>query len=114
MTPTPRTIIYPVRDRAAATALYSALVGAKPIQDEPYYVGFDLDGQDVGLDPNGHAKGMTGPVVYWHVPDIEAGVQALVDAGAVVQQKIRGVGGGRRIATVTDPDGNVIGLLQPA
>jgi predicted enzyme related to lactoylglutathione lyase len=55
---------------------------------------------------------MTGPVPYWHVDDIEAGVKALVDAGAAVRQAIRDVGGGRRIATLVDRDGNPIGLLQ--
>jgi predicted enzyme related to lactoylglutathione lyase len=109
-----RTIIYPVRDLAKAKALYSRLLGVEPAMDEPYYVGFDVAGQDAGLDPQGHRKGMTGPVGYWHVDDIQASLKALLDAGATLQQEVRDVGGGKLTATVQDPDGNVIGLLQPA
>jgi len=65
-----QTIIYPVKDIDRAKSLFAALLGVEPYADEPYYVGFKAAGQDVGLDPNGHAKGMTGPVPYWHVPDI--------------------------------------------
>jgi predicted enzyme related to lactoylglutathione lyase len=57
---------------------------------------------------------MTGPVGYWHVEDIRASVQQLLDAGAQVQQEVRDVGGGRLVATVTDSDGNVTGLVQSA
>jgi predicted enzyme related to lactoylglutathione lyase len=114
MTEGMKTIIYPVKDLAAAKALYSGLLGVAPSMDEPYYVGFKVDGQDVGLDPNGHAKGMTGPVGYWHVEDIKAGVQALLDAGAEALEAIKDVGGGKLVASVRDADGNVIGLIQPA
>jgi hypothetical protein len=54
-----------VKDLAASMPLYAQLFGVAPIMDEPYYVRFNIDGQDVGLDPNGHSKGMTGPVGYW-------------------------------------------------
>lgn len=114
MTEGMKTIVYPVKDLATAKALYGALLGVQPTMDEPYYVGYDVDGQDVGLDPNGHRQGMTGPVTYWHVDDIEARVQTLVDAGASVQHEVKDVGGGKLIALVTDADGNVIGLVQPA
>jgi predicted enzyme related to lactoylglutathione lyase len=82
--------------------------------DEPYYVHFAVDGQEVGLDPHGHSRGMTGPVGYWHVADINDSVQALLDAGAEAQEEVKDVGGGRLIASVKDADGNVIGLIQPA
>ena len=62
-----KTIIYPVKDLALAKPLFAALLGVEPYADESYYVGFRDAGQDVGLDPNGHARGMTGPVPYWHV-----------------------------------------------
>lgn len=68
-----KTIIYPVKDITRAKALFSALLEVEPYADEPYYVGFKDAGQDIGLDPNGHAKGMTGPVPYWHVSDIRGG-----------------------------------------
>jgi predicted enzyme related to lactoylglutathione lyase len=108
------TIIVPVSDLAKAKALYGELLGVQPSSDAPYYVGFDVDGQQLGLDPNGHASGMTGPVGYWHVDDINGSVKALVEAGAVIQRDVVDVGGGRLIATVTDDDGNVIGLLSDA
>lgn len=108
-----KTIMYPVHDIAAARELYGRLLGVAPYMDEAYYVGFNVDGQDVGLDPHGHRKGMTGPIGYWHVEDIEKSLQALLDGGAEAGQPVRDVGGGKLIATVTDVDGNVIGLLQP-
>jgi predicted enzyme related to lactoylglutathione lyase len=107
-----RTIIYPVRDLPRAKALFTALVGDEPPMDEPYYVGWKVDGQDIGLDPNGHAQGMTGPLAHWHVDDIEETLRALLDAGAEPGQPVRDVGGGKLVASLTDPDGNPIGLVQ--
>jgi predicted enzyme related to lactoylglutathione lyase len=106
------TIIYPVKDLDRAKALFSALLGTEPYADEPYYVGFKDAGQDVGLDPHGHAKGITGPVPYWHVADIRATLAALLDAGAETLQDVKDVGGGRLIASVKDADGNLVGVLQ--
>jgi predicted enzyme related to lactoylglutathione lyase len=114
MTEGVKTIIYPVRDLARAKTLYSVLAGVRPDMDQPYYVGLNVEGQDVGLDPHGHSQGMTGPVAYWHVGDIKATLKALLDAGAVAKQEVRDVGGGKLIASVTDADGNVIGLIQSA
>jgi len=106
-----KTVIYPVKDLGQAKTLYGALLGQEPVMDEAYYVQFNTAQQEVGLDPNGHSKGMTGPVDYWHVEDIKATVAQLEEAGATQQQAIGDVGG-RLIASVTDPDGNVIGLIQ--
>ena len=111
MTSGMRTVI-PVKDLAAAKELYGTLFGVAPSMDEVYYVGFDVDGQHVGLDPNGHTKGMTGPVTYWRVDDINERLAALLGAGAETEQPVNDVGGGRLIATVKDADGNPIGLLQ--
>ncbi|MGI5401985.1 VOC family protein [Streptomyces sp. CA-135486] len=107
-----KTVIYPVRDLAKAKALFTELLGVEPVMDQAYYVGYRVGGQDVGLDPNGHSKGMTGPVGYWHVHDIRGSVKALIDAGAEEQQEVKDVGGGKLTAVVKDVDGNVIGLLQ--
>ena len=107
-----QTIIFPVKDLAATKALFTAFLGEDPIADAPYYVGFKVAGQDIGLDPSGHGRGMTGPVPFWHVDDIESRLEILVGAGAEVQQKITDVGNGRLIASVKDADGNFIGLLQ--
>ncbi|KKD04249.1 VOC family protein [Streptomyces sp. WM6386] len=106
------TIIYPVKDIARAKALFSALLETEPYADEPYYVGFKDAGQDVGLDPNGHSRGMTGPVPYWHVTDIRARLAALLGAGAELLQDVTDVGGGKLIASVKDSDGNLVGITQ--
>ena len=112
MAPGLRTIIYPVKDVAQAKTLYGQLLGVAPYMDTVYYVGFRVGDQDVGLDPHGHRQGMTGPVGYWHVEDIKASLNLLLDAGAAVQQAIKDVGGGKLIASVKDADGNIIGLIQ--
>jgi predicted enzyme related to lactoylglutathione lyase len=109
-----KTIIYPVKDIAAAKLRFSALLGAEPYIDQPYYVAFNAGGQDVGLDPNGHAKGMTGPVPYWYDDSIESGVQRLVDAGGEAVTPVSDVGNGGLIAMIKDADGNLIGLMQDA
>ncbi|WP_405690511.1 VOC family protein [Streptomyces sp. NBC_00057] len=108
------TIIYPVKDLAGAKARFTGLLGLDPSMDEPSYVGYRVAGQDIGLDPHGHSKGMTGPVGHWHVDDIEGDVTTLLDAGAQTLQEIQDVGGGKRTAMVKDADGNVIGLIQPS
>jgi predicted enzyme related to lactoylglutathione lyase len=105
-------VIYPVKDLDASKALFRTLLGAEPYADEPYYVGFRVDGQEFGLNPHGHAQGMTGPVAYFAVEDIKASLQALLDQGAQVQSDVKDVGGGKRTAIVTDGDGNPIGLIQ--
>ncbi len=107
-----RTIIYPVKDIAKAKALFSRLLGVEPYMDEAYYVGFRVGDQDIGLDPNGHKQGMTGPLGYFHVSDIKNSLQSLLDAGAQVHQDVKDVGGGKLIASVKDADGNIIGLIQ--
>ena len=105
-----KTVLHPVSDVGAAKAVYTALLGIPPQHDAPYYVGFDVAGQHIGLVPGG--GGMTSPVAYWHVPDIEAKLAEVTAAGATVKEPPHDVGGGRLVATVTDPDGNVLGLLQ--
>ena len=107
-----RTVIYPVTDIAQAKTLYSKLLGVEPYADNAYYVGFRVGDQEIGLDPNGHDQGLTGPVGYFHVSDIQQSLQALVDAGAHIQQEVKDVGGGKLTAMVKDADGNIIGLLQ--
>ena len=107
-----KTVLHPVSDLAKAKPVYAALLGVAPMADESYYVGFEAAGQHIGLLPGGGAQGMTSPVAYWHVADIEAKLAEVTAAGATVKEAARDVGGGRLVATVTDPDGNVLGLLQ--
>ena len=107
-----KTVLHPVSDVVTAKEVYAALLGVRPQTDEAYYVGFEAEGQHIGLVPNGRSQGMTSPVAYWHVPDIEAKLAEVTAAGATVKEPAHDVGGGRLVATVTDPDGNVLGLLQ--
>jgi predicted enzyme related to lactoylglutathione lyase len=107
-----KTVLHPVSDMAAAKAVYTALLGVSPQADEAYYVGYDAAGQHIGLVPSGGPQSMASPVAYWHVPDIEAKLAEVTAAGAAVKESPRAVGGGRLVATFTDPDGNVLGLVQ--
>jgi predicted enzyme related to lactoylglutathione lyase len=107
-----KTVLHPVSDLASAKPVYIALLGIPPQTDSSYYVGFDAEGQHIGLVPDGGPQAMTSPVAYWHVPDIEAKLEEVTAAGATVKEAARDVGGGRLVATVTDPDGNVLGLIQ--
>jgi predicted enzyme related to lactoylglutathione lyase len=105
-----KTVLHPVTDLDKAKAVYTALLGVEPSADAPYYVGYDVAGQHIGLVPGG--GGMPGPVAYWHVPDIAAKLAEVTAAGATVKDAPKDVGGGRLVATFTDPDGNVLGVLQ--
>ena len=107
-----KTVLHPVSDLAKAKPVYAALLGVEPQADESYYVGFDAAGQHIGLVPKGGSQDMASPVAYWHVADIEAKLAEVTGAGAAVKDPPRNVGGGRLVATFTDPDGNVLGLLQ--
>lgn len=106
-----KTVLHPVSDLAAAKAVYTALLGMPPQHDASYYVGFDAEGQHIGLVPRGGPQDMASPVAYWQVTDIEAKLAEVTAAGATVKEPAHDVGG-RLVATVTDPDGNVLGLLQ--
>ncbi|RJO69057.1 glyoxalase [Nocardia panacis] len=108
-----RTILFPVTDLAESKGVFTALAGHEPIADTPYYVGFEIAGQHLGLVPDGaREQGMKGPVGYWHVEGIAERIDELVAAGATVQNQPREVGGGRLVATLLDADGNQIGLLE--
>jgi len=108
-----KTVIYPVSDLARATALYATLLGVEPYAQAPYYVGFRVGDQEIGLDPSGLKRG-TGPLAYIHVDDVRASLRQLLDAGAEPLQDVTDVGGGKLIAIVKDADANMIALLQEA
>ena len=104
-----KVVLHPVSDLAAAKPVYTALLGAPPQHDAEYYVGYDVEGgQHVGLVPGGEGA----PVAYWEADDIEAKLAEVTAAGGSVAEAAHEVGGGRLVATFTDPDGNVIGLVQ--
>ncbi len=88
-----RLLWWPIKkDIAQAKKLYSKLLGVEPYTDEAYYVGFRVGDQEIGLDPHGHNQGITGPIVYFHVSDIQNSLQSLLDAGAQTQQEVKDVG----------------------
>ena len=106
-----KTVLHPVSDLAAAKAVYEALLGVAPQADSPYYVGFEAEGQQIGLVPRG-AQTATTTVAYWNVADIEAKLAEVTAAGATVADSPHDVGGGRLVATFADVDGNILGLIQ--
>jgi len=108
-----KTVLYPVKDLDKAKALFAALFGAGPHVDQPNYVGFSVDGAEIGLLPDGLNQGMTGPVPFYDVDDLAATLAALQAAGAQVVQEPTNVGHGLLVAKVIDVDGNDIGLKQP-
>jgi predicted enzyme related to lactoylglutathione lyase len=107
-----KTVLHPVSDLAKAKSVYTALLGMEPQVDSEYYVGYEAGGQHIGLVPGGGPQGMTTPVTYWEVADIEAKLAEVSAAGGTVREAAHDVGGGRLVATFTDADGNVLGVLQ--
>jgi len=105
-------LVCPVQDLAKAKALYSTLLGTQPYAEAPYYVGFHVGDQELGLDPNGHKSGLSAPLAYYEVGDINAKLASLTAAGAEVLMPVTSVGGGKLVARIKDPDGNVVGLMQ--
>ena len=104
-------LVYPVKDVARAKAVFTQLLGAEPYVDQPYYVGYRVGDQEIGLDPHGQS---TGPIGYRDVADIEGSLKELLGAGAEPLQDVKDVGGGMRIALVKDGNGNVLGLRRSA
>lgn len=102
-------VVYPVTNVAEAKVLFGALLGVEPYADSPYYVGYRASEMEIGLVPNGPA---TGPIYYYDTTDIAASLKQLTDAGATIGQDISDVGGGLKVATVKDANGNTIGLRQ--
>ena len=109
-----RTVIYKAPDLARAKAWYRDLFGLTPYFDEPFYVGFNVGGYELGLDPDaqGQPPGPGGAVAYWGVDDLATALQRLTAGGAEVVSPLQDVGGGIRVATIRDPFGNVIGLIE--
>ncbi len=105
-----RTIVYPAPDLDAAKRWFAAVTGVAPYFDEPFYVGFDVGGYELGLNPA--ADPAAGAVAYWGVEDPDDALARLVAAGAAQREPVTDVGGGIRVASVTDPFGVVVGLIH--
>jgi predicted enzyme related to lactoylglutathione lyase len=108
-----RTVIYHVSDLGRAKAWYAKAFNVAPYFDEPFYVGFTVGGFELGLDPDGSGDaGGAGGVAYWGVASLDAAVAHFIECGADVRSAAQDVGGGIRVATVADPFGNAIGLIE--
>ena len=109
-----RTVIYHAPDLARAKSWYSEALGIDPYFDEPFYVGFNVGGYELGLDPDPASgpAGAGGTTVYWGVADAGTAHARLVTMGATVHGAVREVGGGIKVGTVLDPFGNVFGIIE--
>ena len=109
-----RTVKYMVSDLARAKAWYAEAFGVQPYFDEPFYVGFNIGGFELGLDPDLSLQqpGAGGSTAYWGVPDAAAALERLRALGARVSEPLQEVGGGIKIGSVLDPFGNLVGIIE--
>ncbi len=107
-----RTAIYAVDDLRRAKAWYTKAFGVKPYFDEPFYVGYRIGGFELGLDPNAKGRGAGGSVVFWGVDNADDAVANIVANGATLSSPVTEVGDGIKVATVLDPFGNQIGIIE--
>lgn len=106
-----RTAIYPVADLAAAKDWYTKVFGVAPYFDQPFYVGYNVGGFELGLLPDGGTPGKAGAMVYWGVEDIEAEVARVTALGATIHHPIQDVGENIRTVELADPFGNLLCLI---
>ena len=109
-----RTVIYHVGELDGAKEWYGMVLDIRPYFDEPFYVGFDVGGFELGLQPDesGAPQASTGVVAYWGVDDADAAFGRLLELGATGHSDVQDVGDGIRVATVFDPYGNVLGIIE--
>jgi len=105
-----RTVIYPAPDLAASKSWFTELLGVEPYFDEPFYVGYQVAGYELALDPAGDPE--SGPVTYWGVADADAALARLRAAGARERTPVTDVGDAIRVATVLEPAGTVLGVIE--
>jgi len=108
-----RTTIYKVSDLQSATQWYTDAFQTPPYFNEPFYVGFEIAGYELGLQPeeNAASNKIESVLTYWGVEDIETEYQRFLDLGATVHEAPTNVGGEIVVASVKDPWGNIIGLI---
>jgi predicted enzyme related to lactoylglutathione lyase len=104
-------IVYTVSDIGTATAIHTALLGVEPHTEQPCYVGFDVGGFEIGLTPQARGASV-GAVAHILVADLEAALAEAQQAGATVASEPRQVAPSTRVASVTDPDGITLGLIE--
>jgi len=105
-----RTIVYPAPDLDASRAWYRELLGIDPYFEQAFYIGFKVGGYELGLDPE--ADPIDGPTTYWGVEDIDHALETLMPGSDRAHWNAREVGGGIRVATVLDPGGSQLGLIE--
>jgi predicted enzyme related to lactoylglutathione lyase len=106
-----RTVVYGIDDIEKAKKWYSTILGIQPYFDQPFYVGFNVGGFELGLEPHTKA-GTTGPIAYWGVEDADEALTKLLAAGAREKDPVQDVGDGIRLGSVIDPFGNTLGFIQ--
>jgi catechol 2,3-dioxygenase-like lactoylglutathione lyase family enzyme len=108
-----RTAAYYVSDIAKARDWYASILGFPPYFDEPFYVGFNVAGYELGLQPSEATTGKAeGVVAYWGVNDAAAALEHLLEKGATPNEDVQDVGGNIKVATVRDPFGNIFGVIE--
>ena len=105
-------VIFPISNLEVDKAFWQAALGVTPYFDQPFYVGFTVDGCELGLDPSAAEDGFTYPISYWTTTDIHASLTALLAVGARLHRDIKSVGDGVLVVTMKDMSGNIFGLLQ--
>ena len=108
-----RTVIYAAPDLAKSKAWYAELLGVPPYFDEPFYVGFNVGGYELGLDPHARiSHGAGNAIAYWGVTNLDAALKHADQLDDAILSPAQDVGGGIRVATIGDPAGNLVGLIE--
>ena len=109
-----RTAAYYVSDIEKGRDWYSSILGFAPYFDQPFYVGFNVGGYELGLQPSEAepANKAEGVVAYWGVADAAAALKHLLEKGATLNEDLQDVGGDIKVATVRDPFGNIFGVIE--
>lgn len=106
-----RTVAYHVTDLAKAKEWYTQVVGYGPYFDQPFYVGYEVGGFELGLVPDGK-PGPGGTVAYWAVPNAAEALARLQSLGATVREPLQDVGENIKVAAIADPFGNTLGIIE--
>jgi catechol 2,3-dioxygenase-like lactoylglutathione lyase family enzyme len=107
-----RTVVYPASDMEAAKEWFTKVLGVGPYFDEPFYVGYNVGGYELGIVPREAGGGQESPTTYWGVPDAAAALAELLAAGAEPHSEVTDVGDGILVAAVREPSGSVLGIIE--
>ncbi len=107
-----KSVIYPSSNLEEDKKFWENVTGTKPYFDQPFYVGFKIGDNELGLDPNASKEGLAYPVTYWHVADVVEATKQIAQSGATVNTEPKDVGGGMMMATFKDVSGNIFGIID--